>query len=314
MLWATLKAKIADWTNRNDLTTQNVDFFNMGVRELERMHDFRHMRVRYEHTLSDDDYSFTNPIPNYKKLINVHLYNSNGFRYAPLDIVPASYATKRYPNYTDTKGRPEMISLITAVETDYTDDVVYLNLSDLAMTAGGTTLTSATGGFTAAMVGKFIQIISGTNFKIGSYYISARTDTNTVTIDRDATTGSNGSVGVGYIICPTETWLLRPTCNASYTLELNAYQYTPLIDESTHLSNWWTQNAWDIGLYAALVEYVKFSGDTTNLAIWAATLKEKLAFLIASENDEEISGSYQYIHTSQDILSGSQLDIESLVI
>ncbi len=74
-----------------------------------------------------------------------------------------------------------------------------LALSDLAMVTAGTTLTSATGGFTAAMAGNGIYIASGTNFTAGWYEITAHTDTNTVTLDRDATTGSNGSSGVGNV-------------------------------------------------------------------------------------------------------------------
>lgn len=74
-----------------------------------------------------------------------------------------------------------------------------LALTDLAMVNGGTTLTSSTGGFTAAMIGNLIYIASGTNFVAGWYEITARADTNTVTLDRDATTGGNGSSGVGNV-------------------------------------------------------------------------------------------------------------------
>lgn len=88
----------------------------------------------------------------------------------------------------------------TNAGTDYSQqDSAQLSLTDLAMTTGGTTLTSSIGGFTAAMVGNIIQISSGTNFTAGFYEITAYTDTNTVTLDRDATNGSNGSSGVGAI-------------------------------------------------------------------------------------------------------------------
>lgn len=84
--------------------------------------------------------------------------------------------------------------------TDYSDqNNAQLSLTDLAMTAAGTTLTSVTGGFTAAMVDNCIHITSGTNFVAGFYEITVRTDTNTVTIDRDATSGGNGSSGTGAV-------------------------------------------------------------------------------------------------------------------
>lgn len=83
---------------------------------------------------------------------------------------------------------------------DYSQqDAAQLNPTDLACTTGGATLTSATGGFTAAMVGNLIQITAGTNFTAGFYEITGHTDTNTVTLDRDPTDGSNGSSGTGYV-------------------------------------------------------------------------------------------------------------------
>ncbi len=84
-----------------------------------------------------------------------------------------------------------------------------LSLADLACLDTSTTLTSATGGFTAAMVGNLVYIASGTNFVVGWYEITAYTDTNTVTIDRtaasvglDASAG-NGKVG-GCLAFPTD--------------------------------------------------------------------------------------------------------------
>ncbi len=83
---------------------------------------------------------------------------------------------------------------------DYSQqETAQLSLSDLVMTTGGTTLTSATGGFTAAMVGNLIHINSGTNFTAGWYEITAYTDTNTVTLDQDVTNGSNASSGAGKV-------------------------------------------------------------------------------------------------------------------
>lgn len=75
-----------------------------------------------------------------------------------------------------------------------------LTLTDLA-TADGTTVTvtSATGGFTAAMIGNVLRINSGTNWEVDFYFILTRVDTNTITVDRSPTsaagTGGNGKVG-----------------------------------------------------------------------------------------------------------------------
>lgn len=84
--------------------------------------------------------------------------------------------------------------------TDYSQQAAaQLTLTDLACTTGGTTLTSATGGFTSEMVDNLIQVKSGTNFTAGWYHITAYTDTNTVTLDRDPTNGSNASAGTGSV-------------------------------------------------------------------------------------------------------------------
>jgi hypothetical protein len=90
-------------------------------------------------------------------------------------------------------------SAISGAGTNYCDQAAaQLTLTDLATSgAGSTTLTSATGGFTTAMIGNCIRISAGTNFQTGYYFITARTDTNTVTLDRTPTSGGAGSGGSG---------------------------------------------------------------------------------------------------------------------
>lgn len=90
-------------------------------------------------------------------------------------------------------------SLVSGAGTNYADqDSPQLSLTDFATSgAGSTTLTSATGGFTAAMIGNAIRIASGTNFQTGYYVVTAYTDTNTVTVDRTPTSGGAGSGGTG---------------------------------------------------------------------------------------------------------------------
>jgi hypothetical protein len=90
---------------------------------------------------------------------------------------------------------------ISGAGTNFADqDSPQLSLSDLATpSAGSTTLTSATGGFTTAMIGNCIRIASGTNFTAGYYFITARTDTNTVTLDRTPSASGAGASGVGRV-------------------------------------------------------------------------------------------------------------------
>lgn len=70
---------------------------------------------------------------------------------------------------------------------------------DLAC-ASNTTLTSAGGGFTKAMVGNYLQITNGgTNGVVEWYRVTGYTNANTVTIDRTCASGGNMSGATGYL-------------------------------------------------------------------------------------------------------------------
>lgn len=85
--------------------------------------------------------------------------------------------------------------------TDYSQqDAAQLSLTDLACLDTSTTLTSVTGGFTAAMVGNIIYIASGTQFTVGYYEIKTYVDTNTITLDSTAAVaGQNATAGSGKV-------------------------------------------------------------------------------------------------------------------
>lgn len=74
-----------------------------------------------------------------------------------------------------------------------------LSITDGATTGVGITiLTSVGGGFTAAMVDKYIYLKSGTNLTVGWYKITGHTDTNTITLASapdDGVGGVSGAVG-----------------------------------------------------------------------------------------------------------------------
>lgn len=90
---------------------------------------------------------------------------------------------------------------IVGAGTDYTEqDTPQLTVTDLAATGAVTTLTSATGGFTSAMVGNAISISGGTGWTTAArYFITAVTNSNTIVIDRAASAGaaSGGTCRVG---------------------------------------------------------------------------------------------------------------------
>lgn len=89
---------------------------------------------------------------------------------------------------------------IVGAGTDYTEsDTPILAVTDLATSSASATATSATGGFTEAMVGNAVRIVSGTNFTAGTYFITAVSNANTVIFDRACSTAaaSGGVANVG---------------------------------------------------------------------------------------------------------------------
>lgn len=92
-------------------------------------------------------------------------------------------------------------SAMPSAGTNYCDQATaQLALTDLATSGAGVkTITSVTGGFTAAMIGNCIRIASGTNFTAGYYWIDGYTDTNTITVTVSPTAGGAGSAGNGKI-------------------------------------------------------------------------------------------------------------------
>lgn len=95
---------------------------------------------------------------------------------------------------------------ISGAGTDYSQqDTAQLTVTDIACSAS-TTVTSATGGFTSAMIGNAIWITGG-GASAGPYFITARTDTNTITVDRTPGTVTNGTGRVGGAWAnPTTNW------------------------------------------------------------------------------------------------------------
>ncbi len=98
----------------------------------------------------------------------------------------------------DTKN-DKFVSMVFGGGVDYSmQDASQLNLADGACVIASTTFTSATGGFTALMVGNILYVVSGTNEVIDWYEIVAYTDTNTITIDKTACDGVGNATGITF--------------------------------------------------------------------------------------------------------------------
>jgi hypothetical protein len=81
---------------------------------------------------------------------------------------------------------------ISGAGVNFSDQAVaQLSLTDV-VTTGGTTVTSATGGFTSAMIGNILRIAGD-----GYYAVTARASTNSITVDRATGTGTGQSARLG---------------------------------------------------------------------------------------------------------------------
>lgn len=89
---------------------------------------------------------------------------------------------------------------IGGATTDYSQqDAAQLTLTDLACSGGTAVVTSATGGFTSAMLGNGMYIASGSGFTAGFYTVSVYTSGNQISLDRSPAAGaaSGGNIKIG---------------------------------------------------------------------------------------------------------------------
>lgn len=95
-------------------------------------------------------------------------------------------------------------SSISGAGTDYSQqDAAQLSLTDLVCQASDDAtrlkLRSATGGFTSAMIGNAIRILSTGTFTAGYYFIVGYDSTNLVTLDRSPAGGADRTGGSGKV-------------------------------------------------------------------------------------------------------------------
>lgn len=117
-------------------------------------------------------------------------------------------------------------SAVVGATTDYSQqDTAQLTIAD-GDCNNSTTLTSVTGGFTAAMIGNAMHIV-GAGFTTGWYEIRTRVDTNTITLDRNPTGGGHpttGSCVVGGAL--TDLPGIAATLTGDYAIHIKKGSYT----------------------------------------------------------------------------------------
>lgn len=93
---------------------------------------------------------------------------------------------------------------------------------------------------------------------------------------------------------PTMKFIIRPTADRAYTLETVLYQFSPDLDGSTYTTNWWTDNAWEVLFYGALMEAQPFLVDNQT-AIYQQLYQDALLDVINYQRSEEYSGNFAQV-------------------
>jgi len=73
-------------------------------------------------------------------------------------------------------------------------------------------------------------------------------------------------------------WLLVPTPDADYPVEILYYQLPPLLDEE-HQTNWLTENAPELLLYGTLLEATPFLKNDERIGVWQNMYDRSAAML-----------------------------------
>lgn len=93
----------------------------------------------------------------------------------------------------------------------------------------------------------------------------------------------------------SNVFYLRPYPDATYAYELTTYNYSADLS-STNLTNWFTDNAWELLLYGALIElapYLKAAEAIALLPVWQGLYTRRVEKLKRISASEDWAGSHQ---------------------
>lgn len=98
-------------------------------------------------------------------------------------------------------------------------------------------------------------------------------------------------------VAPTLSFSIWPKCDQAYTLSALAYQYSPSLDGVIYSTNWLTENAPDILLFGALIEwasYMPHHDPEPRFPEWQRRWNDAVWTLYQSQEGEKYKGSYIY--------------------
>ena len=91
---------------------------------------------------------------------------------------------------------------------------------------------------------------------------------------------------------PSMVFNIWPESDATYTIDVTAYQYSPPLDGVVYSTNWLTQHAPDILLFGALVETAAYFPADERMAEWKDRWQEAVFTLFESQTAEKYDGAF----------------------
>jgi hypothetical protein len=135
--------------------------------------------------------------------------------------------------------------------------------------------------------------------------------------------GTSGSILLeegGYVLMetvltddgfPGMEFILWPECDQAYTLDVQAYQYSPALDGVLYSRNWLTENASDILLFGALSESGAYFGYDSQIKEWEARWQEAVWTLYSSQEKSKYSGSHIFTKFPDPLRNKTNIGISS---
>jgi len=187
-----------------------------------------------------------------------------------------------------------------------------------ANSAGTITSTAAAANFTTGYATEVLALaaiptVPAQNIAMG--YVTIKTKVGatfvggTNSLKGGATNPASETNYYIYDVEPINRLIFRPTADTAYTFETEAYHYSPDMDALLYLSNYWTNNHWELLLYGALLEAEPFMINDSRIETWRFMWERRLLALIKAEKNEKLSGQDLTIY-AENPLAASNFDID----
>jgi hypothetical protein len=96
------------------------------------------------------------------------------------------------------------------------------------------------------------------------------------------------------IMTPTSEILIRPTPDTSYEYDFIYYKSLAALSDDSD-TNWWTDSAWELLVYGALLEAQPFLFSDNRLGVWMDMFARELYNLEKKGENKRVDGGRNYV-------------------